>query len=150
MQRNATIGRPGKLPARKIKTLGAFVKNIIMWLPKDEKKLLVHYYQELHDCGVGARTGFYLSTLEKVLQGTNARNRARISSERLQRRNLIAFLQDQGDAITVGLSLEGHDLGKKYSSKPGTAWVWCNEYKFWVILTVIIGLIGLLVMIFKD
>jgi len=121
-----------------------------MWLSKDERKLLVHYYQELHDCGVGTKARFYLNTLEKILQGTNTRKRAKITSERLQRRNLIAFLQDQGDAITVGLSLEGHDLGRKYNSRAGTAWVWCNEYKLWIILGIIISFTALIIKIFKD
>ena len=100
-----------------------------MSLPKDERKLLVHYYQKLRNGGVGARARFYLSTLEKVLQGTNTQNQAKIATERLQKRNLVAFLQNQGDAITVGLSLEGHDLGRKYNSWWTKSGLWFAEYK---------------------
>jgi len=121
-----------------------------MWLPKDERKLLAHYYQELHESGLDARGTFYLSTLESCLQGEDARNRALTASNVLQKRNLIAFLHPRGDAITVQLSLDGYDLGRKYSSRLGTVWVWCNEYKLWIILGVIISAIALIARIFKD
>jgi len=116
-----------------------------MWLPKDERKLLVYYYQELQESSVGVRSRFYPSDLERVLQGTNARNRARIASEKLQRRNLIGFLQDQGDAITVGLSLEGYDLDRKYNSFWIRSGLRFKEYKdhwIWLIVGFLGGVIG--------
>lgn len=119
-----------------------------MWLPKDERKLLRCYYQELGQVNVKGR--FFLSKLAECLQGPNARNQAIIASETLDRRKLIILMPPQGDAITVGLTLEGYDLGKRYSSRPGTAWVWCNEYKVWIIVSVIIGLVTLVATILKD
>ncbi len=78
---------------------------------------MAYYYKELHASGVETRGQIFLNELEKCLSGKNRRNRAKIASRMLLQRNLLAFLQDQGDAITVGLSLEGYDLGRKYSSK---------------------------------
>jgi hypothetical protein len=52
--------------------------------------------------------------------------------------------------LCITLTIKGYDLGIKYDSRLGTAWVWCNEYKLWIILGVIISLIGVLVAIFKD
>ncbi len=127
-----------------------FYKRKTMWLPKDERKLLAHYYQQLHESGVDARGDFFLSTLERCLQGVDARNRALIASNVLQKRNLIVFLHHRGDAITVQLSLEGYDFGRKYSTKLGTFWEWCKEYKLWIVLGVIIGLITLIVTIFNS
>jgi hypothetical protein len=117
-----------------------------MWLPKDEQKVLVHYYKELYD--VNARGQFYMSTLEKLLRGTNTRNRVKIASKILKQRNLIAFLNDQGDALTVQLSLEGYDLGRKYSSWWTKSGLWFAEYKdhwFWLIVSFLGGIVGALV-----
>ena len=87
-----------------------------MWLPKDEWKVLRHYYKELQESGVETRGRFFLNELEKCLQGKNKRNRVKIASRMLLQRNLLAFSNDQRDAVTVQLTLEGNDLGKKYSS----------------------------------
>jgi hypothetical protein len=114
-----------------------------MYLPKDKWKVLVHYYKELSS--VDSRIPFYMSKLEGTLQGTNARNRAKIASKTLQKRGLIAFLNDQGDALTVQLSLEGYDLGRKYSSCLIRSGLWFAEYKdhwFWLIISFLGGVIG--------
>ncbi len=120
-----------------------------MWLPKDERKLLAHYYQEPYESGMDARGDFFLSKLERCLRGVNARNRAIITSNTLHRRKFIAFLNHRGDVITVQLSLDGYDLGRKYSTNLGTFWELCKEYKLWIILGVITGLVGLMVTILK-
>jgi hypothetical protein len=121
-----------------------------MWLPKDERKLLAHYYQQLHESGVDARGDFFLSTLESCLKGVDARSRAITASNVLQKRNLIVFLHHRGDAITVQLGLEGYELGRKYSSKLHTFLLLCNEYKVWIILGLIISFVGVLIVILKD
>ncbi|MBA7690936.1 hypothetical protein ES703_99472 [subsurface metagenome] len=118
-----------------------------MWLPKDERKVLAYYYKELHKSGVKTRGQIFLSKLEKCLSKNNKRNRVKIASKMLKQRDLLDFFNDQNEAVTVQLSLEGYDLGRKYSKKRGMLWIWCNEYKLWVILTVITGLIGLIVTI---
>lgn len=121
-----------------------------MWLPKDERNVLAYYYKELHESGVKTRGQIFLSKLEKCLSKNNKRNRVKIASKMLKQRDLLDFFNDQNEAVTVQLSLDGYDLGRKYSSRLGTAWVWCNEYKIWIILGVVIGAITLLVTIFKD
>ncbi len=73
------------------------------------------------------------------------------ANEDLENRGFINLrYENEGLINNVSLTLKGYDLGRKYSSTLGTAWVWCNEYKFWVILALIISLIGVLVAIFKD
>jgi hypothetical protein len=104
---------------------------------KDERKMLIQYYEKLHESGVAARTRFFLSELEKCLSGKDTRNRVKIASKTLERRNLIAFLNDRGDALWVQLSLEGYDLGRKYSSW----WTWTGllfaEHKnHWIWVTI--------------
>ena len=121
-----------------------------MWLSKDERKVLAYYYKELHESGVEARRPFFLNELEKCLSGKDRRNRAKIASKMLLQRNLLAFYQDQDDAVRVQLSLEGYDLGRKYSSKPHTILLCFEEYKFWIILGLIISFVSVLVMILKD
>ncbi len=117
-----------------------------MWLPKDERKLLAYYYRKLEQ--VNVRGSLFLSELEKCLQGTNTRNRVLLASERLMRRNFLDFLNNQGDALTVQLSLQGYDLGRKYSSWWTRSGLWFAEYKdhwFWLIISFLGGIIGALV-----
>jgi hypothetical protein len=121
-----------------------------MWLPKDERKVLALYYEKLHGSGVEARGQVFISELEKCLPGKDKRIRAKRASETLQKRNLLAFYNDQGDAITVQLSLEGFDLGRKYNFKRQTFLLWCNEYKVWIIVGLIISLVSVLVAILKN
>ena len=81
----------------------------------------------------------------------NLKKRLQISNAALERRKLIKVQRHEHVPGVSGITLtDGYDLGRKYSSALGTAWVWCNEYKFWVILALIISLIGVLVAIFKD
>ena len=119
-----------------------------MWLPKDERKVLIHYYKGLHESGVGTRGRFFLSELEQCLSGENKRNRVKIASRTLERRNILSFLNDQGEAMTVQLSLEGNDLGRKYSSWRIRSGLWFAEYKdhwFWLIVGFLGGIVGALV-----
>jgi len=76
-----------------------------MWLPRDERRMFVHYYKGLSS--VDSRMPFFLKDLEKSLGEPNARGRAKIASKTLQQRNLIAFLDDRGDALRVQLALKG-------------------------------------------
>lgn len=121
-----------------------------MWLPKEERKVLACYYKEFHESAVKEGGRVFMSELEKCLSGKDKRIRAKRASETLQKRNLLAFYNDQGDAVTVRLSLEGFDLGRKYSSKLHTFLLLCNEYKVWIILGLIISFVGVLIAILKD
>ena len=118
-----------------------------MWLPKDEREVLIHYYKELHESGVEGRRQFFLSELERCLSGKDKRNRVKIASKMLKQRDLLDFLNDQVDAITVQLSLEGHDLGRKYSKWFDRSGLWFAEYKnhwIWIIISFLGGIIGAL------
>jgi len=125
-----------------------------MWLPKDERKVLVYYYKELHKSGVETRGQIFLSELEKCLSRNNKRNRVKIASKTLKQRDLLDFFNDQNEAVTVQLSLKGYDLGRNFSSRSGTFWVLCNEHKVWIVLSAITGLailiVTILVAILKD
>ncbi|MBW7988525.1 MAG: hypothetical protein FVQ84_00655 [Planctomycetes bacterium] len=57
--------------------------------------------------------------------------------------------------IKLGFTSGGYDLGKKYNSKIGTLGIWVTEYLwFFVVLSVVIGIIGVLttiiIAIIKD
>jgi hypothetical protein len=123
------------------------MREIIVWLPEDERRLLVHYYRRMHESGVETRVPFFLSETEKCLSGKNRRNRVKIASKTLQQRNLIAFLNDQSDALRVQLSLEGYDLGRKYANWFDRSGFWFAEYKnhwIWVIVSFFGGVLGAL------
>ena len=114
-----------------------------MWLPRDERKVLAHYYKELSS--VDLRGTFYIRDLEKLLHNPDARNRAKIASRILEQRNMMAFYHDHDDAVKVQLSLEGYDLGRKYSSWWTRSGLWFAEYKdhwIWLIVSFLGGLIG--------
>jgi len=127
-----------------------------LWLPKDERKLLAYYYRKV---AAGQNRPFLRSELETIWQGDDVWERVKIATVRFKRLNLVASNSEysHGGGITVGLSPEGRDLGRKYNSKVGTLWVWGAEYNVWVILgfitTLTILLVTtstLLVTIFKD
>ncbi|MHC4119082.1 MAG: hypothetical protein ACYSWO_16435 [Planctomycetota bacterium] len=118
-----------------------------MWLPKDERKVLSHYYRKLHGSGVETRGRVFLSELEKCLPGKDKRNRVKIASRTLKKRDLLAFLNDQADAITVQLSIEGYDLGRRCNSWCDRNVLWFREYKdhwIWIIISFLGGVVGAL------
>ena len=118
-----------------------------MWLPRDERKVLSHYYSELHESGVETRGRVFLSGSEKCLSGKDKRNRVKIASKTLKQRDLLDFLNDQKDAMTVQLSLQGYDLGRKYSSWWIRTGLWFEEYKnhwIWVVVSFLGGVVGAL------
>ena len=119
-----------------------------MWLPKDERKMLIQYYGRLHESGVQTRTRFFLSELVECLSGNDMRNRVKVASKTLQQRNLLAFLDDRGDALSVQLSLEGYDLGREYCSLWLLIKLWYLEYiknhPIWVIISFLGGVFATL------
>lgn len=58
--------------------------------------------------------------------------------------------ENEGLISNVSLTLKGCDLGRKYSSKYSTFWVWCIEYKLWIILGLVIAFLTLVVTVLKD
>ena len=100
-----------------------------MWLPKDERKVLNHYYKKLHGSGVETRGQIFLSELETRLSRKDKRIRIKRASKTLEKRDLLVFLNFQGDAVTVQLSLQGFDLGRKYTHWFDRSGLWFAEYK---------------------
>jgi len=80
------------------------------------------------------------------------RNRINIANTSLKARKLIELRnhQSESDVKAISLTIQGYDLGKKYSSIPHTILLWCNEYKVWIILGLIISFVSVLVKILKD
>ncbi len=138
-----------------------------MWLPKDERRLL--YYYHLSRDQVGKESRFSLTDLVEVLYCSNVGevrlhrqikaepktldnldqnveqylqelNRIGSVNQALRQRGLIDIKSAGSDFVTLALTVKGDDLGRLYSSKLGTAWLWCVEFKFCVIIGTIIGL----------
>ena len=128
-----------------------------MWLPKDERKLLAFYYAKAGSTDQNLRFEQHVE-LMKVLGFDEKPEAAQITEQKfdmvlnanqmLKDRGLINLrYETQQLIVNVSLTLKGCDLGRKYSTRPGRAWVCLNEYKVWVILGAITGLAGLIVSI---
>jgi len=118
-----------------------------MWLPKDERRLLIYYYKELGQPVV--RGNFFLSDLRKNLEKlSNSNNPVRIANKVLNKRNLINLMPDQGDAVTLSLTLAGYDLGRKYSHWWSRSNLWYKEHikNHWIALVIafVLGVVGTL------
>ena len=120
-----------------------------MWLSKDERKVLRYLYKILRRDAID---GTVKLNLEEFARCCFDEGRAVETARFLAARGLLKLgdIIHPSNYIMLGFTPDGYDLGRKYSSTLGTAWVWCDEHKFWVILAVIISLIGVLVAIFKD
>jgi len=70
------------------------------------------------------------------------------SNKRLQERGILEYHECGPRYYAIKLELAGFDLGRKYSSKPQTFLLWCNEYK--LILTIIGLILTLLIVIFTG
>ena len=118
-----------------------------MWLSKDERKVLSHYYRKFHGSGAETRGQIFLSELDEGLSGKDRRIRIKRVSKTLEKRDLLAFLNFQEDAVTVQLSLQGYDLGRKYSSRWTRSGEWFEEYKnhwIWIVVSFLLGVVGTL------
>jgi hypothetical protein len=116
-----------------------------MWLPKDERKLLIYYYRELEQPNL--RGTFYLSDLINQLKCSGL-HRVRIANTSLDKRGMIILMPPRGDGVDLELTLTGYDLGRKYNSWLIRTGLWFAEYKdhwFWLILSFLGGIIGALI-----
>jgi len=131
-----------------------------MWLHKEERKLLKYYYDKSRKAGETFEAPIY--EMMKAL-GFKEKDASTQTTEKkwdmafnainnLKGRKFIHFELEQEDLskFKIILTLEGYDLGRKYSSKLHTFLLWCEEYKFWIILGLIISFVSVLVMILKD
>ncbi len=134
-----------------------------MWLPKDERKLLELYYKKIGEpekmefieennliktifpkCDTQHQESS--NNYKKWLEG---KSRVTTANKVLSERKFIKY-REAGISIELSLSIEGYDLGRKYSSKLHTFLLLCNEYKVWIILGLIISFVGVLIAILKD
>ncbi len=125
-----------------------------MWLPKDKRRLLSYYHSQVGCAGICQRDP---SELENALHAKTKQTKDRIDEKYVM--NVIKSLRKHGliksqskvsdtGQIEVELTQEAINLGRKYSSKIGTLGVWFTEYIwFWIVLSVIISLIGVIVTI---
>lgn len=125
-----------------------------MWLSKLERDLLAYYYKK--DCST--HPGAFLISvsinvdLDEVikefgyLQGTGAWLKIDKANADLQERKLATVFHEFGKGNfkirNVQLSIEGKDLGRKYSNKLDTIGLWCaaKEHQWlWVIIIFVAG-----------
>jgi hypothetical protein len=133
------------------------MRELIMWLPKDERKLLSLYYKQI---GEPARQEFIAESdlvktlspkcgaqgIEGVPEYSKSKSRVAIANKVLSGRKLVQY-REAGDSIEVSLTMEGHDLGRKYASWFDRSGLWFEEYKnhwIWIIVSFFGGVIGAL------
>ena len=125
-----------------------------MWLPKDERKLLAYYFNEL-DRPKDFKTYKDPVELMKVLgyKPTHAEQaqdspfiwRVWDANDKLNERRLAKINRDTiGMDVTVSLTSEGWDLGEKYNNWFDKSGLWWEEYKghwIWPVVGFFIGLV---------
>jgi len=109
-----------------------------MWLPKDERKLLQRYYKKI---GEPEKQEFIdendlIKTLSpncdtQGIRGVpgyaDSKFRVATANKVLSMRRLVRY-REAGEAIEISLSVEGYDLGRKYSSWWSRSNLWYTEY----------------------
>jgi len=134
-------------------------------LPKDERKTLLKYHKHIRNIDESIRftnlsERVYNSTrnlierklIHEIKQGGQEHSSYMTTYMAGDPVSLEGFLSSSEEdetrqAVVLNFTLKGLDLARRYSTRLGTAWIWCNEYKLWVILGAIIGLAGLIVSI---
>ena len=123
-----------------------------MWLPKDERKLLCLYYKEIGEpererlidendliktlspkCGAQG--------IEGVPEYAKSKLRLSTANRILSERELIKY-REAGNSVEVSLSIEGYDLGRKYSWWWTRSNLWYTEYIKHHWICVIVGFLG--------
>ena len=139
-----------------------------MWLQKDERETLLKYYNYLQDTQEYKRfrslsTRVYIATrnlisrdlVHEIIEGGPEHVEylaAFMTQDPIGLQDFLASSENdvEYNDITLRLTLKGYDLGRKYSSKLRTFLLWCEEYKFWIIIGLIISFVGVLIAILKD
>ncbi len=131
-----------------------------MWLLKEERKLLKYYYDKSKKAGETFEAPIYemmkalgFKEKEASKQTTNEKwDMVFNAINNLKGREFIHFEYEEEDLskFKISLTLKGSDLGRKYSSKSHTILLWCNEYKVWIIVGLIISFVSVLIAILKD
>lgn len=132
-----------------------------MWLQKDERKLLKHYYRKIHKanepksfelCKLTKELGWLYKLTKKLgwLKNIDAQmDCVWDANNNLKERGLINEEREMADSILIiTLTLKGYDLGRKYNSWFIRTGLWFEEYKnHWLILILgfVAGILGALV-----
>ena len=131
-----------------------------MWLHKEERKILKYCYDKSKKAGETFEAPIY--EMMKALGFKEREASKQTANEKwdmvfnainnLKGREFIHFEYEEENLskFKIILTLRGYDLGRKYSSKLHTFLLWCEEYKFWIILGLIISFVSILVMILKG
>jgi hypothetical protein len=127
-----------------------------MWLTKDERKLLAYYFCELD--GRTEKKTFPYYELVKVLlckdinklskrEVSYGMDRVMIANDDLRERGYI-HMDSEGTEVSIGLRLQGRDLGRKYSLWWTRTGLLFEEYKhhwIWLIVGFLGGILGALI-----
>jgi hypothetical protein len=123
-----------------------------MWLPKIERDLLAYYYNKMNKPNERETL-----SLQQITESVFCKEPDKIvdvvlaANERLKERGFIKIkeissVQDAfNNNIEMELTLQGWDLGRKYSHWFDSGCLWFAEYKnhwLWVILSFLGGIIG--------
>jgi hypothetical protein len=146
-----------------------------MWLQKDERRLLVGYYRVIGEIdkaegchvsdlrGLLKRRAYTLEVPEndkKVSDFANKKemerwakkyhdetNRVKRANKHLHERGLISLEHHEHELnmVLITLTLEGYDLGRKYTGFLTRSGLWFEEYRnhwLWLIIAFFGGVIG--------
>lgn len=89
-----------------------------------------------------------LEGLESEIKGYVAdRNRLAIANSALRKRGMITITahQTEHDVVVLSLTMEGYDLGRKYSNWFTYSGLWFEEYRnhwIWLIVSFFAGILG--------
>jgi len=150
----------------------------MMWLPKDERRLLAGYYSLIGEIGTekvyrfgdlarllrfrghkssvpeygdSDRSSTQTDDLEtmkrEAVKYIDACNRIEKANTLLAARGLIKFTPHQHEihVVVVGLSVDGYDLGRRYSNLLEASGLWFQEYRnhwVWLIAAFFGGAVG--------
>ena len=144
-----------------------YKREVAMWLPREERDLLAHYYRTINEPNVRHSSkdpyelidaiGYFRRlkrTCRKIkfwlrdkgfiprrVDDEPRLDKVGAANERLQERKFICLDERDLMDVRVELTLQGWDLGRKYNNPLIRSGLWFKEYKdYWVWL--IVGLIG--------
>ncbi|OHB79289.1 MAG: hypothetical protein A2Z25_16535 [Planctomycetes bacterium RBG_16_55_9] len=129
-----------------------------MWLPKDERKLLSLYYNEIGKPSTNKlidENDLIKTILPKWhtqhVHNSNdykmwleGKSKVATANKALSERKLITH-REAGDSIEISLDVEGYDLGRKYDNWFDRSGLWFAEYKnhwIWLIASFFGGVLG--------
>ena len=124
-----------------------------MWLPADERKLIVYYYQAIQVPGGSFESRDDVNEINALKRAPSKKVKCISDDDRrlweytwhiketLQQRGLVKITRRSLMDFDIELTLDGYDLGRRYSSWWTRSGLWFSEHRnHWIML--ILGLIG--------